>query len=54
MYLIYSYQYNKELLSKGVYRGHSEELLGFYRRECLLVSWLVTKTESQLVRWLLK
>ncbi|XP_016897379.1 ubiquitin carboxyl-terminal hydrolase 25 isoform X7 [Cynoglossus semilaevis] len=36
MYLIYSYQYNKELLSKGVYRGHSEELLGFYRRECLL------------------
>ncbi|XP_068186740.1 ubiquitin carboxyl-terminal hydrolase 25 isoform X1 [Antennarius striatus] len=36
MYLIYSYQYNKELLSKGLYRGHSEELLGHYRRECLL------------------
>lgn len=38
MYLIYSYQYNRELLSKGLYRGHSEELLGHYRRECLLVS----------------
>lgn len=37
MYLIYAYQYNKELLSKGLYRGHDEELLGFYRRECLLV-----------------
>lgn len=37
MYLVYSYQYNKELLSKGLYRGHSEELLGHYRRECLLV-----------------
>lgn len=37
MYLIYSYQYNKELLSKGMYRGHNEELLGHYRRECLLV-----------------
>ncbi|XP_075876044.1 ubiquitin carboxyl-terminal hydrolase 25 isoform X2 [Nelusetta ayraudi] len=36
MYLIYSYQYNRELLSKGLYRGHSEELLGHYRRECLL------------------
>uniref|UniRef100_A0A665WMG6 Ubiquitin carboxyl-terminal hydrolase 25 n=1 Tax=Echeneis naucrates TaxID=173247 RepID=A0A665WMG6_ECHNA len=36
MYLIYSYQYNKELLSKGLYRGHDEELLGHYRRECLL------------------
>uniref|UniRef100_A0A3Q3VWZ5 Ubiquitin carboxyl-terminal hydrolase 25 n=1 Tax=Mola mola TaxID=94237 RepID=A0A3Q3VWZ5_MOLML len=36
MYLIYSYQYNKELLSKGLYRGHNEELLGHYRRECLL------------------
>ncbi|XP_030294234.1 ubiquitin carboxyl-terminal hydrolase 25 isoform X1 [Sparus aurata] len=36
MYLIYAYQYNKELLSKGLYRGHDEELLGFYRRECLL------------------
>lgn len=38
MYLIYSYQYNKELLLKGLYRGHDEELLGHYRRECLLVS----------------
>lgn len=37
MYLIYAYQYNKELLSKGLYRGHDEELLGYYRRECLLV-----------------
>ncbi|XP_068600810.1 ubiquitin carboxyl-terminal hydrolase 25 isoform X3 [Brachionichthys hirsutus] len=36
MYLIYSYLYNKELLSKGLYRGHSEELLGHYRRQCLL------------------
>ncbi|XP_042355609.1 ubiquitin carboxyl-terminal hydrolase 25 isoform X2 [Plectropomus leopardus] len=36
MYLIYSYQYNKELLSKGLYRGHDEQLLGHYRRECLL------------------
>ncbi|XP_070772912.1 ubiquitin carboxyl-terminal hydrolase 25 isoform X3 [Enoplosus armatus] len=36
MYLIYSHQYNKELLSKGLYRGHDEELLGHYRRECLL------------------
>ncbi|XP_058483075.1 ubiquitin carboxyl-terminal hydrolase 25 isoform X1 [Solea solea] len=36
MYLIYSYQYNKELLSKGLYRGHNERLLGHYRRECLL------------------
>ncbi|XP_068456052.1 ubiquitin carboxyl-terminal hydrolase 25 isoform X3 [Clinocottus analis] len=36
MYLIYSYQYNKELLSKGQYRGHDEELLGHYRRQCLL------------------
>ncbi|XP_056298543.1 ubiquitin carboxyl-terminal hydrolase 25 isoform X3 [Pseudoliparis swirei] len=36
MYLIYSYQYNKELLSKGPYRGHDEELLGHYRRQCLL------------------
>ncbi|XP_064206049.1 ubiquitin carboxyl-terminal hydrolase 25 isoform X3 [Anguilla rostrata] len=36
MYLIYSYQYNRELLSKGPYRGHDEELIGHYRRECLL------------------
>ncbi|XP_033834989.1 ubiquitin carboxyl-terminal hydrolase 25 isoform X4 [Periophthalmus magnuspinnatus] len=36
MYLIYAYQYNKELLTKGLYRGHDEELLGHYRRECLL------------------
>ncbi|XP_076017343.1 ubiquitin carboxyl-terminal hydrolase 25 isoform X2 [Genypterus blacodes] len=36
MYLIYSYQYNMELLTKGLYRGHDEEFLGHYRRECLL------------------
>ncbi|XP_034082689.1 ubiquitin carboxyl-terminal hydrolase 25 isoform X1 [Gymnodraco acuticeps] len=36
MYLIYAYQYNKELLSKGLYRGHDEELLGHYRRQCML------------------
>uniref|UniRef100_A0A8C6TBI1 Ubiquitin carboxyl-terminal hydrolase n=1 Tax=Neogobius melanostomus TaxID=47308 RepID=A0A8C6TBI1_9GOBI len=36
MYLIYAYQYNKELLTKGLYRGHDEDLLGHYRRECLL------------------
>ncbi|KAM9846907.1 ubiquitin carboxyl-terminal hydrolase 25 [Aulostomus maculatus] len=36
IYLIYSYQYNKELLVKGLYRGHNVELLGHYRRECLL------------------
>ncbi|XP_044225826.1 ubiquitin carboxyl-terminal hydrolase 25 isoform X3 [Thunnus albacares] len=36
MYLIYAHQYNKELLTKGLYRGHDEELLGYYRRECLL------------------
>ncbi|XP_077360340.1 ubiquitin carboxyl-terminal hydrolase 25 isoform X1 [Festucalex cinctus] len=36
MYLIYAYQYNKELLSKGLYRGHDEEFVGHYRRDCLL------------------
>ncbi|XP_061607520.1 ubiquitin carboxyl-terminal hydrolase 25 isoform X9 [Phyllopteryx taeniolatus] len=36
IYLTYSYQYNKELLSKGLYRGHDEEFLGHYRRDCLL------------------
>uniref|UniRef100_A0A8C4RLL6 ubiquitinyl hydrolase 1 n=1 Tax=Erpetoichthys calabaricus TaxID=27687 RepID=A0A8C4RLL6_ERPCA len=36
MYLIFAYQYNKELLSKGQYRGHDENLLSHYRRECLL------------------
>ncbi|KAM6970393.1 ubiquitin carboxyl-terminal hydrolase 25 isoform 4-T4 [Aplochiton taeniatus] len=36
MYLVYSYQYNRELRTKGPYRGHDEELLGHYRRECLL------------------
>uniref|UniRef100_A0A673Z4R9 Ubiquitin carboxyl-terminal hydrolase 25 n=1 Tax=Salmo trutta TaxID=8032 RepID=A0A673Z4R9_SALTR len=36
MYLIYSYQYNRELLVKGLYRGHDDELIGLYRRECLL------------------
>lgn len=38
LYLIYAYQNNKELLSKGPYRGHDEELISHYRRECLLVS----------------
>uniref|UniRef100_A0A672P703 Ubiquitin carboxyl-terminal hydrolase 25 n=1 Tax=Sinocyclocheilus grahami TaxID=75366 RepID=A0A672P703_SINGR len=36
MYLIFAYQYNKELLAKGPYRGHDEVLIGHYRRECLL------------------
>ncbi|XP_056322319.1 ubiquitin carboxyl-terminal hydrolase 25 isoform X2 [Danio aesculapii] len=36
MYLIYAYQYNKDLLAKGPYRGHDEELIAHYRRECLL------------------
>uniref|UniRef100_A0A8C8IG62 Ubiquitin carboxyl-terminal hydrolase n=1 Tax=Oncorhynchus tshawytscha TaxID=74940 RepID=A0A8C8IG62_ONCTS len=36
MYLIYSYQYNRELLVKGLYRGHNDALIGHYRRECLL------------------
>ncbi|KFP28495.1 Ubiquitin carboxyl-terminal hydrolase 25, partial [Colius striatus] len=33
LYLIYAYQNNKELLSKGPYRGHDEELISHYRRE---------------------
>ncbi|XP_078265864.1 ubiquitin carboxyl-terminal hydrolase 25 isoform X3 [Rhinoraja longicauda] len=36
IYLIHAYQHNKELLSKGMYRGHDEELMSHYRRECLL------------------
>ncbi|XP_077198531.1 ubiquitin carboxyl-terminal hydrolase 25 isoform X2 [Paroedura picta] len=36
LYLIYAYQKNKELLSKGLYNGHDEELISYYRRECLL------------------
>ncbi|XP_075710617.1 ubiquitin carboxyl-terminal hydrolase 25 isoform X3 [Rhinoderma darwinii] len=36
LYLIYGYQYNKELLSRGLYRGHDEELISHYRRECFL------------------
>ncbi|XP_042564488.1 ubiquitin carboxyl-terminal hydrolase 25 isoform X3 [Clupea harengus] len=36
VYLIYSYQFNRELLSKGQYRGHDEKLIAHYRRECLL------------------
>ncbi|XP_046872955.1 ubiquitin carboxyl-terminal hydrolase 25-like, partial [Hypomesus transpacificus] len=36
MYLIYSYQYNGELLLKGPYRGHDQEIVGRYRRQCLL------------------
>ncbi|NWS00666.1 UBP25 hydrolase, partial [Motacilla alba] len=33
LYLIYAYQNNKELLAKGPYRGHDEELISHYRRE---------------------
>ncbi|XP_066477892.1 ubiquitin carboxyl-terminal hydrolase 25 isoform X4 [Tiliqua scincoides] len=36
LYLIYAYHKNKELSSKGLYRGHDEELISHYRRECLL------------------
>nr|XP_023420675.1 ubiquitin carboxyl-terminal hydrolase 25 isoform X3 [Cavia porcellus] len=36
LFLICAYQNNKELLSKGPYRGHDEELISHYRRECLL------------------
>ncbi|XP_056415384.1 ubiquitin carboxyl-terminal hydrolase 25 isoform X5 [Hyla sarda] len=36
LYLIYGHQYNKELLSRGPYRGHDEELISHYRRECFL------------------
>nr|XP_021534968.1 ubiquitin carboxyl-terminal hydrolase 25 isoform X1 [Neomonachus schauinslandi] len=36
LFLICAYQNNKELLSKGPNRGHDEELISHYRRECLL------------------
>uniref|UniRef100_A0A8B9VZM1 ubiquitinyl hydrolase 1 n=1 Tax=Bos mutus grunniens TaxID=30521 RepID=A0A8B9VZM1_BOSMU len=36
LFLICAYQNNKELLSRGPYRGHDEELISHYRRECLL------------------
>lgn len=36
LYLIYAYQYNRELLSKGLYRGLNQELISHYRRECFL------------------
>ncbi|KAM9320498.1 ubiquitin carboxyl-terminal hydrolase 25 [Gastrophryne carolinensis] len=36
LYLLYGYQYNKELLSRGLYRGHDDELISHYRRECFL------------------
>ncbi|XP_052014966.1 ubiquitin carboxyl-terminal hydrolase 25 isoform X5 [Apodemus sylvaticus] len=36
LFLICAYQNNKELLSKGPYRGHDGELISHYRRECLL------------------
>ncbi|XP_062982823.1 ubiquitin carboxyl-terminal hydrolase 25 isoform X3 [Elgaria multicarinata webbii] len=36
LYLISAYHKNKELSSKGLYRGHDEELMSHYRRECLL------------------
>lgn len=37
MFLVCSYQSNQELLSGGLHRGHPQELLGCYRRACLLV-----------------
>uniref|UniRef100_A0A4W3JAR6 Ubiquitin carboxyl-terminal hydrolase 25 n=1 Tax=Callorhinchus milii TaxID=7868 RepID=A0A4W3JAR6_CALMI len=36
LYLVHAYQCNKELLSRGSYRGHNEYLIAHYRRECLL------------------
>ena len=42
MYLIYSYQYNNELVAKGPNRGHDEAFLSHFRRECLLVSRIYT------------
>lgn len=36
LFLICAYQNNKELLSKGPYRGHDGDLISHYRRECLL------------------
>ncbi|XP_042312847.1 ubiquitin carboxyl-terminal hydrolase 25 isoform X3 [Sceloporus undulatus] len=36
LYLICAYHKNKELSSRGLYRGHDEELISHYRRECLL------------------
>ncbi|KAJ8414630.1 hypothetical protein AAFF_G00038320 [Aldrovandia affinis] len=36
VYLLFSSQFNKELLLKGPSRGHSPELLAYYRRACLL------------------
>ncbi|RXM94465.1 Ubiquitin carboxyl-terminal hydrolase 25 [Acipenser ruthenus] len=50
MYLIYAHQYNKELLLKGSYRGHSEELIAHYRRQCLLVRDSHYRRQCLLVR----
>ncbi|XP_070606372.1 ubiquitin carboxyl-terminal hydrolase 25 isoform X2 [Erythrolamprus reginae] len=36
LYLICAYHKNKELSANGLYRGHDEELISYYRRECLL------------------
>ncbi|XP_036391857.1 ubiquitin carboxyl-terminal hydrolase 25-like isoform X3 [Megalops cyprinoides] len=36
VYLVFSSQYNKELLSKGPHRGHDQKMLAHYRRVCLL------------------
>ncbi|XP_071994676.1 ubiquitin carboxyl-terminal hydrolase 25 isoform X2 [Engystomops pustulosus] len=36
LYLIYGHQYNKDLISRGPYRGHDDELISHYRRECFL------------------
>ncbi|XP_063799259.1 ubiquitin carboxyl-terminal hydrolase 28 isoform X2 [Pseudophryne corroboree] len=35
-YLVYAYQSNSALLSRGVYRGVEERLIELYRRKCLL------------------
>nr|XP_030733620.1 ubiquitin carboxyl-terminal hydrolase 25 isoform X2 [Globicephala melas] len=55
LFLICAYQNNKELLSKGPYRGHDEELISHYRRECLLVDEMEEKdilaVEDMRNRW---
>uniref|UniRef100_A0A8C9C7A2 Ubiquitin carboxyl-terminal hydrolase n=1 Tax=Phocoena sinus TaxID=42100 RepID=A0A8C9C7A2_PHOSS len=47
LFLICAYQNNKELLSKGPYRGHDEELISHYRRECLLAAELFESGEDR-------
>lgn len=36
-YLVYAYQSNETLLSKGPNRGVDEALIALYRRKCLVV-----------------